>query len=99
MSSPALFVSKIATFREFGAMPLPSIIRGLLIGTAVIAGTFIGREVVQRMSVRIFQLILDGLLLCSGLSLLWEAWASAGFGGRRAINNGFLPAVVPEPRP
>ena len=78
VSSLALFVSKVATFREFGALPLPSIVRGLLIGAAVILGTFVGRSIVQRISIRTFELVLDGVLLCSGLSLLWEALASAG---------------------
>jgi uncharacterized membrane protein YfcA len=77
-TSLTLFVTKVATFREFGALPLPSIIRGLLIGAAVISGTFIGKTVVQRMSIHAFQLVLDGVLLCSGLSLLWEALTSAG---------------------
>jgi uncharacterized membrane protein YfcA len=78
VSSLALFISKVATFREFGALPLPSILRGLAIGTAVIAGTFVGKSVVQRMSIHTFQLMLDGVLLCSGLSLLWEAIVHAG---------------------
>jgi len=77
-SSLALFVSKIATFREFGALPLASIVRGLLVGTTVIAGTFVGKSIVQRMSVHTFQRVLDGVLLCAGLSLLWEALAHAG---------------------
>jgi len=77
-TSLALFVTKVATFREFGALPLPSIIRGLLIGAAVIAGTFIGRAVVLRMSTHVFRLVLDGVLLCSGVSLLWEALTSVG---------------------
>jgi hypothetical protein len=75
-TSLMLFVTKVATFREFGALPLPSIIRGLLIGAAVITGTFVGKAVVQRMSIRAFQFVLDGVLLCSGLSLLWEAFNS-----------------------
>jgi hypothetical protein len=78
MSSLALFVSKVTTFRELGALPLPSIIRGLLIGAALIAGTFVGKTVVQRMSIHTFRLVLDVVLLCAGLSLLWEALRSAG---------------------
>jgi hypothetical protein len=77
-TSLTLFVTKVATFREFGALPLPSIVRGLLIGAAVISGTFIGRAVVLRMSTRVFRLVLDGVLLCSGVALLWEALRSAG---------------------
>jgi uncharacterized protein len=74
-SSLALFVSKVATFRQLGALPLPSIIQGVIIGASVMAGTFIGKAVVQRMSTSAFQHVLDALLLCSGLSLLWAALA------------------------
>lgn len=72
-SSLALFVSKVATFRELGALPLPSMEMGLVIGASVMAGSFVGKAVVQRMSMQTFQYLLDGLLVCSGLSLLWEA--------------------------
>jgi uncharacterized membrane protein YfcA len=75
-SSLALFISKVATFRELGALPLPSIVQGLIIGAAVMAGAFVGKAVVRRMSVDTFQHILDGVLLCSGLSLLWAALTS-----------------------
>jgi uncharacterized membrane protein YfcA len=72
-SSLALFVSKVATFREMGALPLPAIIAGLVIGTSVMAGAFVGKAIVQRMSIGAFRHVLDALLFCSGLSLLWAA--------------------------
>jgi uncharacterized membrane protein YfcA len=72
-SSLAVFISKVATFRELGALPLPSIEIGLIIGVSVIGGSFVGKAVVQRMSTQVFQYLIDGLLVCSGLSLLWEA--------------------------
>ena len=75
-SSLALFISKVATFRELGALPLPSIEMGLIIGACVMCGSFVGKAIVQRMSVHTFQYLLDGLLVCSGLSLLWEAVGS-----------------------
>jgi len=73
VSSLALMVSKVVTFRQLGALPLPSIVRGLIIGASVMAGSFVGKSLVQRMSVHAFHHILDGVLLCSGLSLLWAA--------------------------
>jgi uncharacterized membrane protein YfcA len=72
-SSLALFVSKVATFRQFGALPVPSILEGLIIGSAVMAGTFLGKAIVLRISLATFQNLLDGLLLCSGLALLAAA--------------------------
>ena len=72
-SSLALMVSKVVTFQQLGALPLPAILQGLIVGSSVMAGSFVGKLVVQRMSVQTFQYLLDGLLFCSGLSLLWAA--------------------------
>ncbi len=73
LSSLALMISKAVTFRELGALPWPAVLRGLIVGSSVMVGAFLGKAVVQRMSVRAFEHILDGLLACSGLSLLWAA--------------------------
>lgn len=73
-SSLALMISKAATFRELGALPSPAIMQGLIIGSSVMAGSFAGKSVVQRMSLHTFQYILDAVLLCSGLALLWAAF-------------------------
>ena len=72
-SSLALMISKVATFREFGALPLPAVVQGLIIGASVMVGSFAGRAVVQRVSLPTFHYLLDALLLVSGLSLLWAA--------------------------
>jgi uncharacterized protein len=74
-SSLALMVSKVTTFRELGALPASSIAKGLIIGSSVMAGSFVGKTIVQRMSIAMFQHVLDGLLLCSGLAMLWDAFA------------------------
>ncbi len=73
VSSLALMVSKAVTFQRLGALPPPAILQGLIIGASVMAGAFLGKRVVQRMSLRAFQHLLDAVLLCSGLSLLWAA--------------------------
>jgi uncharacterized membrane protein YfcA len=73
VSSLALMVSKAVTFQRLGALPGPAILQGLIIGASVMAGAFLGKQVVQRMSLRSFEFVLDALLLCSGLSLLWAA--------------------------
>jgi uncharacterized membrane protein YfcA len=66
-------ISKVATFGQLGALPYSSILQGLIIGTSVMAGAFVGKAVVLRMSSGMFQHILDGLLLSSGLAMLWAA--------------------------
>jgi uncharacterized membrane protein YfcA len=74
-SSLALSVSKVATFRQFGALPLSATLQGLIVGSSVMAGSFVGKAVVLRMSIHTFQYVLDLLLFCSGSSLLWAAFS------------------------
>jgi uncharacterized membrane protein YfcA len=77
-ASLAIYATKVATFQNLGALPLDSLIKGLIVGSTLIGGAFIGKAVVLRMSTGTFQLVLDGLMLCSGLSLLWAAFEQAG---------------------
>jgi hypothetical protein len=73
VSSLALMVSKVTTFRQLGALPFDAILQGLIVGASVMAGAFVGKAAVLRMSIGMFQHVLDGLLLCSGLAMLWAA--------------------------
>ncbi len=61
------------TFREFGALPPDAVIKGVIIGTSLMVGSFAGKLVVLRLSTRAFQHLLDALMIGSGLSLLWAA--------------------------
>jgi uncharacterized membrane protein YfcA len=72
-SSLALMLSKVVTFREFGALPLPAIVQGLVIGGSAMAGTFLGKAVVLHLSAAGFEYLLDGMLASAGLALLWSA--------------------------
>ncbi|HWT72663.1 MAG TPA: sulfite exporter TauE/SafE family protein [Oxalicibacterium sp.] len=68
-----LYISKVLTFGEFGALPWPVFSQGLLVGASLMAGTFLGKIVMLKLSERVFQHLLDALLFCSGLSLLFAA--------------------------
>jgi uncharacterized membrane protein YfcA len=71
--SLAVYGTKVAVFKHFGALPLHVVFDGLITGSALMAGSFAARYVVVRMSARTFKLVVDGLMLSSGLSLLWAA--------------------------
>jgi uncharacterized membrane protein YfcA len=71
--SLALYIAKAVTFRSFGALPVDIVLKGLISGAAVMAGTFTARLIVERMNVKTFQSLLDGVMLIAGLSLLWAA--------------------------
>lgn len=71
--SLALYISKAATFRTFGALPLDIVIKGLISGSSVMLGNYTARLIVERLSVHTFTRLLDGVMLVAGLSLLWAA--------------------------
>jgi len=73
-SALALYLSKVTAFRQLGALPASTLLQGLLVGSSLMAGTFAGKSLVVRMSPAVFSVLIDGLMLCSGLSLLWAAW-------------------------
>jgi len=72
-SSLFIYLSKVVTFHEFGALPAEVLLQGLIVGASLMAGTFAGKALVLRMSAAAHGHVLDGLLLCSGLALLWTA--------------------------
>jgi uncharacterized membrane protein YfcA len=75
MSSLAVFGAKAVTFRALGALPVESIVQGLIIGTSLVAGAFIAKRYVKRIDADRFRLLMDGLLLVAGSTMLWAAIA------------------------
>lgn len=74
-SSLMLYVSKAVTFRELGALPLEVVLQGGLVGASLMLGTVVAKRLVQRLSIASFRYVLDFLLLCSGVTMLWTALA------------------------
>ena len=73
-SALILYISKVVTFHQLGALPPSVFLQGVIVGSSLMVGTFAGKIIVMRMSVNTFRYVLDALMLCSGLTLLWEAF-------------------------
>ena len=71
--SLAVYLSKSLTFRTLGALPYDAIVKGLITGSSLMAGAFIAKRFVLRMPPERFRLVMEGLMLVSGLSMLWAA--------------------------
>lgn len=71
--SLAVYAGKIAAFRQFGALPPSVVLKGTIVGASLMTGSFFARSLVIRMKPATFRLLVDGLLLTSGASLLWAA--------------------------
>lgn len=72
-SSIGMYLAKVGTFRLSGALTPEVLTRGIGVGSTLMAGSFVGRVVVLRLSDATHRALIDGLMLCSGLSLLWIA--------------------------
>lgn len=73
MSSLTVYLSKSLVFRNAGALPETAIAQGLIIGASLTAGSFIARRIVRKLDAERFRLVMDLLLLASGLTMLWAA--------------------------
>lgn len=71
--SVGVYVAKVATFQAFGALPLQVVLQGLGVGATLMAGSFAGRFVVLKITPAAYRHLIDALMLCSGVSLLWVA--------------------------
>ncbi len=71
--SLAVYLSKAAVFRRFGALPAETIVQGPITGASLMAGALIAKRFVQRLDPSRFRLLMDALMLLSGLTMLWTA--------------------------
>lgn len=69
--SIGMYLAKVATFQALGAFPVEVLVQGLMVGTTLMAGSFAGRYIVLALSPGAYRSLVDGLMLVSGLSLLW----------------------------
>jgi uncharacterized membrane protein YfcA len=72
-SSLGLYISKSVTFRQFGALGWDVVLQGLITGSSLMAGAFIAKRYVLKMDPNVFRLVMDGIMLVAGLSMLWNA--------------------------
>lgn len=73
LGSLAVYLSKAITFRTFGALPVAAVAKGLIIGSTLVVGSFVAKRFVLKLDPERFRLLMDGLLLAAGLTMLWVA--------------------------
>lgn len=72
-SSVGMYAGKIATFQAFGALPLEVLVQGAIVGLTLMAGSFIGKFVVLKLSANAYRWMIDALMAVSGVALLGVA--------------------------
>jgi uncharacterized membrane protein YfcA len=72
-SSLGLYLSKSVAFERFGALTADIALKGLIAGSSLMAGAFIAKRFVLRLEPEVFRLVMDGIMLAAGVSMLWNA--------------------------
>jgi uncharacterized protein len=71
--SLAVYFSKAAVFRIYDALPATAMLKGLIIGSSIMAGSFLAKRFVLKLDPDMFRLVMDAIMLASGASMLWAA--------------------------
>jgi hypothetical protein len=72
-SSLGLYFSKSLTFERFGALTSDIALKGLIAGSSLMFGAFIAKRFVLRLEPDVFRLVMDGIMIAAGISMLWNA--------------------------
>jgi hypothetical protein len=75
-SSLGLYLSKSLTFERFGALTGDVALKGLVTGSSLMFGAFIAKRFVLKLDPDVFRLVMDGIMVAAGLSMLWNATQS-----------------------
>lgn len=73
-ASLVVYLSKAGVFQSFGALPWLVLGQGLIVGSSLAIGSFIAKRLMLQIPAERFRLLMDGLMLVSGLVMLWAAW-------------------------
>jgi len=72
-SSLGLYLSKAVTFRQFGALSWDVALKGVIAGSSLMLGAFIAKRFVLKLEPEAFRLLMDGIMIAAGASMLWNA--------------------------
>jgi uncharacterized protein len=70
LSTVVMHVVKLIAYRESAILPLHAIVNGLALGPIMVAGSFAGKCLMDRLPDRVFLLIIDVTLLAAGVLFL-----------------------------
>ena len=70
LSTVVMHDAKLIAYRESAILPTHAILSGLALGPLMVAGSFAGKRVVDRLPERVFVLIIDLTLLAAGVMFL-----------------------------
>ena len=73
VGSLSVSLTKAAVFNHFGALPWSTLSKGLIVGSSVMAGSWIAKGYVMKLDPSRFRLLMDALMLVAGLTMIVTA--------------------------
>ena len=70
MATVVIRVTKIVAYRQASILRISAVGIGLALGPIMVLGSYVGKKVVDRLSERVFVLIIEIVLITAGLSFL-----------------------------
>ena len=70
LATVVMHVTKLIAYREADAISGPAALSGLALGPIMIAGSWTGKRIVDRLPERVFVLVIEGTMLVAGLLFL-----------------------------
>ncbi|HSD41531.1 MAG TPA: sulfite exporter TauE/SafE family protein [Burkholderiales bacterium] len=75
LASLSMYVAKALAFNQLGALPWATFAKGLIVGSAVMVGSYAAKPFVLRMAPERFRLLMDALMLVAGATMIVTALA------------------------
>ncbi len=72
LSTVVMHVAKLIAYKESAILPVHALLAGLALGPIMVGGSFAGKKIVDRISERIFIVIIELTLLVAGIQFLWK---------------------------
>jgi hypothetical protein len=72
-ASASVSLTKIIVFRSLDALPTEILVRGLLVGSSLMLGSWAAKWIVLRLDAAQFRALLEALMLAAGVTLIWSA--------------------------
>lgn len=73
VGSIAIAMTKSAVFHSFGALPTETVVRGVIVGSSLMAGSWAAKRIVLGMDASIFRSVLDVTMALTGAAMIWMA--------------------------
>jgi len=70
MATVVMHVTKLVAYRQTSILSLSAVTAGLALGPIMVLGSFVGKKVVDRLSERLFVIIIETVLIVAGLMFL-----------------------------